>query len=141
MSAAPHDGVAVTIGGVNRVLAPMLAPTARRLWDRIKAMQSGSMDLPDQLELTIDMVHACLQRNHPDLSREAVEQHVDVGNYDELGAMCFGRGAWLRWVEVQAQLSGNVPPPPVKTGADGRGDSSTPASPPPPAGGSETSTS
>lgn len=139
MAPVNHDGVAITIAGQERVLPPMCSKTARAHWERIQAMQSGKMDLPDQLELTIDLVHACLLRNHPELVRDQVEQHVDVGNYDELGAMCFGRGAWLRWVEVQAQLSGNVRLPPAPE-ADGRGASSTPASPPPPAGDSMTST-
>ncbi len=141
MAGALHDGVAVTLCGQALVLPPMSAKAARQHWDRIKAMQSGELGLPDQLELTIDLVHACLLRNHPELSREMVEEHVDVGNYDELGAMCFGRGAWLRWVEVQAQLAGNVLPPPATLGAGGTGASSTPASPPPPAGASATSTS
>ena len=138
MATVMHDGVAVRVAGLELVLPPMSAQTAKAHWARITAMQSGQMDLPDQLELTIDLVHACLLRNHPEVTLEMVEQHVDVGNYDELGAMCFGRGAWLRWVEVQAQLAGNVLPPPAPE-ADGRGVSSTPASPPPPAGGSETS--
>lgn len=146
MTAPLHDGVQVTIGGEQLVLPPMSAKTARAHWDRIQAMQQpGAMPLPDQLDLTIDLVLACLLRNYPEMTHDRVADHVDVANYDELSAMCFGRGSWLRWVEMQAVLQGNGMAPQTLTTAgapaDGTGAPSTPASPPPPAGDPETSTS
>lgn len=146
MPAPQYDGVQVTIGGKQLVLPPMSAKTARAHWDRIQAMQQpGAMPLPDQLELTTVLVWECLRRNYPDLPFQEVVDHVDVANYDELSAMCFGRGAWLRWVDMQAVLQGNGMAPQTLTTAgapaDGTGAPSTPASPPPPAGDPETSTS
>lgn len=146
MTTPLHDGVQVTIGGEQLVLPPMCAKTARTHWDRIQAMQQpGVMPLPDQLDLAIDLVLACLHRNYPALSRDLVVAHVDVANYDELTAMCFGRGSWLRWVEMQAVLQGNAMAPQTSVTADlpeaGAGAPSTPPSLPPPAGDSPTSAS
>jgi len=139
MSAAPKlAGLPVTIDGVEHTMPPLNATTSKRYWARIQAMQRG--EEPDPMGLTLALVHACLQRNYPDIAEDQVAESVDMDNIEELNAKVFGQGSFRAWCARMAALEGNALAP-RPTAEAGTGALSTPTSPPPPAGDSATSTS
>lgn len=139
-AAAPYPGTPVTIGGVVYIVPAMSVSTARQHWDRIEQAQAGKLTGPDLFDLTLDLLFACLRRNHPEVQIEMVAEHLDVDNHAELNAMCFGRGAWLRWVELNALGNGLLALPEGGQGVTGgSGATSSPPSSPPLAGDSPTS--
>lgn len=141
-AAVPYPGLPVQVGAATLVMPPLSAKGARQFLDRIAAVQRG--EEADPLGLAAQVTHACLRRNYPDLSLDAVEDTIDFDNFEAFLMRAVGQGAFKKWCEAQALLaaeagSGNPRPQPVA--ADGTGAPSTPASPPPPAGDTGTSTS
>jgi hypothetical protein len=137
MGAPQYPGFPVVIGGVEYTMPALSAKAAKVLWPRMLALQEGKES--DPLGLAAAVAHACLVRNHPELTEEAVAEHVDLDNYEKLLAQSGGKGSFRRWCDQQLAAEGNGRPQPMAT--DGTGAPSTPASPLPPGGAGETSTS
>lgn len=131
-------GLPVTLNGMELTMPSLNARAARLYWPRVEAFQRG--EEADPLGLVAAMVHACLQRNYPDITEDDVADGVDMDNLDELAVKVMGKGSFRNWCAQQAKAeAGNVAAPAAATA--GTGATSTPASPPPPAGALETSTS
>lgn len=132
----PYPGVVVMLARRRLVMPALSAGAARRHWARMLAAQSG--DEPDPVGLAASVAHACLARNYPDITTEAVEDGVDFENFGGFLAAAMGRGSFRRWAQAQAAAAGNASPQ-QQTPA-GTGGPSTPASPPPQDGAPGTST-
>jgi hypothetical protein len=138
------EGLPITLAGHPWVMPSLNAASARRHWERIRAMETGSE--ADPIGLTVTLVGECLRRNYPAVTDDWVAEHVDMDNWEALSAAVFGRGAFRRWADAQREHAtslerapGNAPAPQPLL-ADGTGAPSTPASPLPLAGPSNTST-
>jgi hypothetical protein len=135
-------GLEVQLGGTTYVMPPLSAKAAKAYWPRMLALQAGTEE--DVLDLGAGVAHACLARNYPEITREQVDELVDLGNVEELLAKAGGNGSFKRWTQQQLALQaaeGNAATHPPAPAAGGTGAASTPASPPPPGGASPTSTS
>jgi len=138
------EGLSITLAGQPWVMPSLNAVSARRHWERIRAMETSSE--PDPIGLTVTLVAECLRRNYPTVTDEWVDEHVDMDNWEALSAAVFGRGAFRRWADAQRDRTANEganpgnAPAPQPLPADGTGAPFTPASPPLPAGPSSTST-
>ncbi len=137
MGAPQFPGFPVVINGVERTMPALSAKAAKVLWPRMLALQEGKE--PDPLGLAAAVAHACLVRNHPELTEDEVAEHVDLDNYEQLLAQAGGKGSFRRWCDQQVAAEGNAQPQPMAT--DGTGAPFTPASPLPPDIASATSTS
>lgn len=124
-------GHSVQLGGATYHVAPLALGAVKRLAGQIQSFQSA--DLAAQVDVAVQVLHASLVRNHPDLTTEQVEELVDMGNMQSL----FGQVMALSGFVAQPQDGGggNAPGP-----TPGTGQPSMPASPPVLAGPSSTST-
>ncbi len=138
---AKFPGLLVTLGDRQLVMPPLNAKAAKAFWPRMLALQTG--EERDILDLGAGVTHACLVRNYPELTRDQVDEWVDLGNVEELLAKAGGEGSFKRWCDQQlaAQAAaGNAMPQATTAATPGTGAPSTPPLPPLPGIDSPTST-
>lgn len=132
MSGPRFAGREVQLGGSTFVAAPLALGAVKRLASRIEVYAGATM--VEQLDTAIMVLHASLQRNHPEFTVEQVEELVDMANVHTLFADVLAISGFTS--QPKDGLEGNAPGP-----AAGTGQSSTPTSPPASAGPLSTSTS
>lgn len=130
MNGAPRfAGAEVVLGGIAYTAAPLSLGAVKRLVPRIEAY--GQLGLPEQIDVAIEVLHASLARNHSDITREQIEDVVDLGNMQQLFTSVLEVSGFA---PTNGAAAGNVSGP-----VDGTGPSSTPTSPAALAGPSSTS--
>lgn len=75
-------GIQVELGNVSYVVPPLPLGALEVFQDRMSTF-TGGMD-PESIRFTIDVAHASLKRNYPDLTRDDVAELIDVGNMQEI---------------------------------------------------------
>lgn len=68
-----HEGVLVLLGGREYVLPPMTLATRRRDIATRAAIEQGYEEAQEQ-DLLVEVLHECLRRNYPQLTREQMEE-------------------------------------------------------------------
>lgn len=82
---AMFDGVKVTMGGREFILPPLTLKALRKMGPKIKLL--GTMtDVPteEQIAAMVEVVHAGLVRNYPDITVDELEDLIDLGNLREV---------------------------------------------------------
>lgn len=130
-------GFPFDLGDRTLIVPAMNAGTFEDFEQRIVALQQGQE--PKPVALVVDLLHRCLRRNYPEISRDEVREFVDLDNWSELFAMVMGESGYRQWVEVEA-AQGNPRALQVQQRLQqaGAGAPSTPTSPPASAGPSST---
>lgn len=82
--------ICLPLSGGALVLGPLLAATLRDHKAAIAAAQRGELPPPDMLELTCVLATACAQRVVPTITLAEVEQLVDMENFGQVFAACWG---------------------------------------------------
>ena len=82
------DGVTLKLGGEGYVVPPMGLKDMRRLKDGIASLAmlstQGRDMTDDQWKSMIELVLTTLRRNYPNLTKEKVEDFLDLGNVGPL---------------------------------------------------------
>jgi len=74
-------GQAFELGGTTYTVPPIALGALRELLPRIKQIDiAAGVPAGDDLELLLDVVHAALVRNYPDLTKAQLADVVDMGN-------------------------------------------------------------
>jgi hypothetical protein len=75
------EGVKLNLGGREFVAPPLNFKALRALTPKL-AILSAMGDVPtgEQIDVVLDVVHAALVRNYPDLTREELEDLLDLAN-------------------------------------------------------------
>ena len=75
--AVPFEGKPVAIGGRNFIVPPLTIGQLKRLRPKIEAMAAAPKDANalDQVDDVVDIIHAAISRNYPDLT---VDQLADM---------------------------------------------------------------
>jgi hypothetical protein len=74
-------GVSVTMGGQEWTVPPLTLGQLRRLMPLVKQLtEIGAQMGESQIAAVVEIVTAALQRNYPDLTTDAVEEVLDLGN-------------------------------------------------------------
>jgi CRP-like cAMP-binding protein len=124
-------GVMLELGGEVFECPPLALGDLELLQDRLEAMKkSTSQTDRETVSTVIDATLAALNRNYPDLTRQALARLIDVGNMQQ--AML----AVMAVSGLERREEGKPAPVLASTG-----DGSMPTSPPEPAGPSSTSAS
>lgn len=76
-------GVAMNLGGIDFVLAPLGLGLARDFQDKTRALVEGKSPEYDFIELGISTIHASLLRNYPDITLDEVRALVDTVTVQE----------------------------------------------------------
>lgn len=83
----PHLGISVQMGGQEWVCPSLNFKQLQNLLPRFQAMQTGELSV-DWLKASVEIVHASLSRNYPDLTVEQVGEMLDMTNFtDALNAV------------------------------------------------------
>ncbi len=75
-------GVKVAIGGDNFIVPPLNLKSLRLMQDRL-ANFKGGFD-PASTEIVVDAAYAALLRNYPEISKDWLEENIDVANMQEI---------------------------------------------------------
>lgn len=78
-----HEGVALSLGGEERVIPPLSLRALRKLGPEIKviaALAEGELPTEEQMSAIVKIIHEAIKRNYPDVMVEEVEDWVDLGN-------------------------------------------------------------
>lgn len=133
MSQSLIDGEKVILSGKEFIIPPLNLSRIKKLQDELAILAAVPEDAarfePQQLEATISIIHMALTRNYPDLTREEVEDVIDMGNMARAMLAVMGQSGFKQGE-----------PGPV-TAAPPTGTPSIPSSSPSPAGLGNTSTS
>lgn len=92
------DGVVVRLSGKEYMVPPMSFKSAGALKDRIQLVMDGSSDFMSEayVDAIFDIYLAAIQRNYPDMTRERLQEIVDLGNFDAMTVAAFGRGVIVK---------------------------------------------
>lgn len=75
------EGVKINLGSREFVVPPLSLKGLRELapqWPTLQGM--GDVPTGPQIDVVLGVVHSALIRNYPDLTREELEELVDLGN-------------------------------------------------------------
>lgn len=75
------EGVRINLGGRDFVAPPLNFKALRQLTPKLAILASmGDVPTNDQTDVVLDVVLAALTRNYPDLTREELEDLLDLAN-------------------------------------------------------------
>jgi hypothetical protein len=76
------DGITVKMGGKEWVVPPLTLKQLRKLEPKLAGLNQG-MSPTDMkgLDDVVEILHAALSRNYPELTSDEVEDLVDMGNF------------------------------------------------------------
>lgn len=126
-------GVRVAMGGREWTVPPLTLGQLRRLMPKVRQLTEIGAQMGElQIGVLVEIVAAAMQRNYPDVTPEAVEELLDLGNAGTvLNAVLTGSG-----LKSQDCLPGEAAAPGADPGALASvpataGDIFTGSSPPP----------
>ncbi len=107
-------GVTVAMGSRDWVIPPLTLGQLRRLMPRLHQLsEAGGQIGEKQISVIIEIVAQALQRNYPDVTEEAVENLLDLGNAGAvLSAVLTGSG-----LEPRVPRPGEASAPETGSGA------------------------
>lgn len=76
----PHQGVVILLGGEEFICPPLNFAQLQKILPRFRAMQVGELSI-EWLVASVEIVHAALSRNYPDLTVEKVGEMLDMNNF------------------------------------------------------------
>lgn len=81
-----HEGKTIILDGREFVLPSLSVNQARKLWPGILDLNKGlTVDqFPSKLDVVLNVIHAALSRNYPDLTIEQLGDMVDANNSGEI---------------------------------------------------------
>ena len=87
-------GEVVKLGGREYAIPSLSVKQARTLWPKIKQLQQGVTEdsLPDRMGIAVEVVHAALSRNYPDIKIDEVEDLLDMNDFRRIVLVVTGQG-------------------------------------------------
>jgi hypothetical protein len=75
------EGVRLNLGGRDFVVPPLTLKSLRKMANRLSALRTmGDIPTDDEVEVVVEIVHAAMVRNYPDLTTDDVEELMDMAN-------------------------------------------------------------
>ncbi len=79
MTIPPHEGVMVHFAGSDWVVPALSLGQLKRLMPHFQSLQGGPFSI-EQIDSSLQVIHAALSRNYPALQLEDVEDLVDLAS-------------------------------------------------------------
>lgn len=89
-------GVAVNLGGVDLVLAPLGLRLMREFQEKGKEIQKPEVTSEQAYDFNAEVILASLQRNYPDMTREDLDALLDSANVKEAFHAVFEQSGFKR---------------------------------------------
>lgn len=80
---AKYKGIPMDVGGVSYIVPPVSLAFIEDNDSAIKSFTGAANDA-SQVTFALNMIHAAISRNHPEVTRSELREVVDVGNMAEL---------------------------------------------------------
>lgn len=84
------DGISLRMGRRSYVVAPLNFRSLRRLLPTIAKLRANSTPGPTEFDAMIDVVRTALSRNYPTITRQEVEEGMDMRNFRQVLAATLG---------------------------------------------------
>ncbi|MEO5355456.1 MAG: hypothetical protein H7835_19895 [Magnetococcus sp. XQGC-1] len=101
MSTPPHDGVTVHFAGSDWVVPALSLGQLKKLMPHFQALQGSNFSV-EQIDSSLQVIHAALSRNYPALQLEDVEELVDLASMPILMEAILRVSGLVRSGEVMA---------------------------------------
>jgi hypothetical protein len=77
-----YDGERIKLGDREFVIPCLTVKQAKRMWTQITELDKGitEQNLPEKYSSAVEVIHAALSRNYPDLKVDELEELLDVRN-------------------------------------------------------------
>lgn len=75
-------GTELNLGGTDYIVPPLNLASLEDFQERIKTY-SGGID-SKSVELVVDVAHAAIKRNYPEVTKEQLKEWIDLGNIQEV---------------------------------------------------------
>lgn len=76
-----YEGISVTLGGTEYIVPPLSLRSVRKFALAIQQLGDDSaLAGPEKLDRLLEVVHASLVRNYPDITIEELGEMLDLGN-------------------------------------------------------------
>jgi hypothetical protein len=87
-----YDGELVRIGDRDFVVPALSVKQARNLWPEILEMDQGitKVNLPDKQSKMIEIIHAAISRNYPNITKDEIEDLIDLRSIRKLMMVVMG---------------------------------------------------
>ena len=93
-------GITMNLGGREFVIPPLNLARIKKLQDDLAILATMPMDAasfePQQLEACITIVHTALTRNYPSMTRDEVEDIIDMGNMEKVMLAVMGQSGFTQ---------------------------------------------
>lgn len=81
----PLDGVSIKLGNEEYIVPPLSLKSLRLLSEKLNTLQDLSgLPSPEQISVMTECIHHAIRRNYPDLTQEALEDLLDLGNIQKV---------------------------------------------------------
>ncbi|WP_130472619.1 hypothetical protein [Candidatus Magnetaquicoccus inordinatus] len=101
MSIPPHEGVTVHFAGGDWVVPALSLGQLKKLMPHFQNLQGGQFSI-EQIDSALQVIHAALSRNYPQLQLEDVEDLVDLATVPILMEAIMRASGLVRPGEVKA---------------------------------------
>ena len=103
MNSPQFDGVVVRIGNKELVVPPLNFKILRKIQPKLQQLTTvGQVPDDEQIDSILEVVHLAVSRNYPEMTREELEELVDLGNLPAIiGAIMGVSGLEKRMGEAQ----------------------------------------
>jgi hypothetical protein len=87
------EGTSVRLSGRDLMIPPLTLGQVKRLTPLIEkiAVQGENLGGPEALDACVEVIHAAIKRNYPDMTKDEVEDLVDLRNVHEAISAVMGQ--------------------------------------------------
>lgn len=85
------DGQNLKLGKTEYVVPPLNLKAMRRLLPRITALKTVGLPSDEDLGTVVEVVHAALARNYPEITKWEVEDNLDIVNMKKALSIVLGQ--------------------------------------------------
>ena len=91
------EGTIVKMGEVEYTIAPLTFKQLRTLQPRIDLISKmDGTPTPEQMDAVVDIIHASVTRNHPDVTKDQIDDVLDLGNVQLAMASVMGASGMVK---------------------------------------------
>lgn len=93
-----YEGQKFFMGGQEYIIPALSVKMGKKLWPKIVALNAGitTSTLPEKYSDIIEIVHAAITRNYPDMTIDELEDLIDMTNIRRVLLAAVGQSGFLR---------------------------------------------
>ncbi len=95
------EGTPITLAGIEYIIPPLNFKSLRTLKPRLEAMagSGGGALSDDQMGAMVDAIHAAITRNYPEITKDFMEDVLDLGNIFDITSAIMSNSGFTRGKE------------------------------------------